>query len=153
MREFSYLQVPVINFQVTPAKRRPIRTGLGSYLRKEGYVKSGNERWEVARAVGSRIDYTGDADIVLQYFQSESKDGHNPWVEWSESNSALAEVLWPEIVGALHERRYVAIPLLLQIAAKSVTPAQLSSDLDAFYSGAEVWLVELDDTSPDMPLP
>ena len=152
LRRFSYTQIPLINLQVTPPNRSMINSPLTKYWKQQGFDESGGSnpstRWDVVIAVGSRLNYVGDADLIRAYLVSENDDGDNPWVVWSEENPKLARVIWPEVLKAIRNRQYVAIPRMLEMAKTADSREQLQSDLEAFQAKSASWLAELDAAAP-----
>jgi hypothetical protein len=152
LRRFSYMQLPLVNIQVTPPTRTTLPSPLTKYLRQQRFDRNGKQaattRWDVVYAVGSRLNYRGDADIVRQYLVSKNDDGDNPWVVWSEENPKLARVIWPEVVQAIRQRHYVLLPRMLELAESAGSRDELRDALATLQRESEGWLAELDAATP-----
>ncbi|MDP6445077.1 MAG: hypothetical protein QGG36_21570 [Pirellulaceae bacterium] len=128
-REFTYLQVPLLNIQVWPIQRSTITGDLEKYLVNKKYVSVVNKgaRWDLAAATsGTTANNSGDAGILVEYLDAVNQEQEKAWVEWSNDHPKFAKQFWPVVFSVAREEMYVFVPSLFDVAKRAATPNELS---------------------------
>jgi hypothetical protein len=134
-RTFTFFEIPWIGIQVTGI-RRDDDTGLVElHVVKEKYVipkQTEPKVWHLARlSRTSGQSTTGDANLLLTYFDAKQAKGEPAWLNWSEDNPDLAKVFWPVVAKAAREGNYVVMPELFSQARTANSAPELKKSLDA----------------------
>jgi hypothetical protein len=89
---------------------------------------SGVERWDLVECSHSvqGIDPC-EASVLIEAFQARDSENDLFWEKWSKEHPELAKILWPAVQQLAIHRGYFAIPSLLQQAATTPTPEELTS--------------------------
>lgn len=146
-RTFYYYEIPLIGIQVTPIVRKDQTSPLASYLRRKGLLKSNRtsqNRWDLVQASRSgKEGFRGDAEILCSYLDAVDADGACHWQTWSDENPKLAAILWPLVARMAHEKLYIFVPELIDLAGSASKPDELKRQLDASLAGQYRRLAEI----------
>ena len=145
-RSFDYYEVPLVGWQVTKVTRITLTGDTEKHLVKNKLLPTspgGKTTWHIVRAQRGRRSWTGDAGILVNYFEAEDSAGNPIWLEWTTANPQLAAVLWPAISQLAVDGLYVYVPEVIALAAPAqdaqdagTFPAQLDQQLATAYHAA-----------------
>jgi tetratricopeptide (TPR) repeat protein len=126
-RSFHYVEIPLLHIQVWPISRSDATKSLERTLQAKRYVPapSGAElRWDlVSSARLGTATVQGDAAILCAYLDAVDEDDQRYWENWTNAHPELAQVLWPTVARVAHQRLYIFIPELMDLA-RSVPDAE-----------------------------
>lgn len=135
-REFSFYEIPGLQLQVTPIKRKTTMIDLATFLRSRGWVRTpagapAEGDWHLTRIQRGFTDYKGDAEILLHAFSDDAMGNGNVWKDWSKNHPKAAQWMWPRIQTLAERELYVVIPHLLELAQRVSDPTELAKQGDA----------------------
>lgn len=117
-RSYSYYELPLLRMQITGERHEDLTGDTEKYVRSQKYftASSGKKDWHVlVGSQGTRLRRPGDAGILMQYLDAEQPDDTRRWVQWSEKNETLAEIVWPAAQQLALSDAYVFIPDLFDL--------------------------------------
>lgn|GEM_PF-3223336 len=130
-RKFRYLQLPVLEVQITPRFTDEFHTPLEKYLHAHGYVPpTDRERWHFicGSAPGVR-GWRGPARWLCHGLRCWGNES-DKWITWSQDHPECARLLWPRVVAlARREEYYSAHVLLKRFFYFDGTPAQFREEV------------------------
>lgn len=117
-RRFSFYEIPIIHWQVTPITRSNSTPPTARLLTQKNWISppsSPPTTWHlVSLSRGGREPQEDDAALLLSQLRLQ-RDGVPFWSQWSQDHPALASELWPTI-GTLSQRElYILMPRLLEL--------------------------------------
>ncbi len=117
-RSYSYYELPLLRMQITGERHEDLTGDTEKYVRSQKYFTAinGKKDWHVlVGSQGTRLRRPGDAGILMQYLDAEQPGDTRRWVQWSEKNETLAEILWPAVQQLALSDAYVFIPDLFDL--------------------------------------
>jgi len=118
-RSFAYYEIPLTGWQVTKNTRINMTGDMEEYLVTNKLLPKtpkGQAIWHIVQAGRGRRSWTGDAQILTNYFDAEDADGDSIWLEWTQTNPKLAGILWPAISQLAIDELYIYVPEVLSLA-------------------------------------
>ncbi len=137
-RSFRFYELPVLQRQITPIRRKVLATDVPRYLRQQHLIdlnlSPGREDsrtddagptgeddvWHLVRlGRGMRGSTAADAQMLVRQL-SVSGDGDDEpyWKTWSKEHPEKAKILWPIVQRLAMRELYVVLPGLLEIAQR-----------------------------------
>ena len=115
-RSFTYYELPIIHWQVTPIKRTTTTGPVETYLMDNGIVPPMNslksDQWHLADVIGGgALRQRGDAGLLTSYLENSRHD----WEAWSKKHPELAQEFWPVVFRLARRNDYVLIPQLFDL--------------------------------------
>jgi len=131
-RSFTYHQIPLVGWQVTPIWYVDQTNDLEQYVVTEKLLPpvASQARWDLVHAVEGTSNTHGEARILCRYLDAVDKNGAHVWLDWSQTHKDLAKILWPAITEVAREQLYSFVPTLLRLARSATAVDQFQSDLD-----------------------
>ena len=121
-RSFHFFEIPVIEQQITPIRRKKVTNECLRFLRTGGFVKrapTSVPRWDLVSITRGLSGTThADAELLLSSLSTEREDVAY-WKTWTEKNPTKAKHLWPIVQKLALNRLYLFIPPILEIAQNS----------------------------------
>jgi hypothetical protein len=117
-RSYSYYELPLLRIQITGERHEDLTGDTEQYVRSQKYFTpiTGKKDWHVlVGSQGTRLRRPGDAGILMQYLDAEQPGNSRRWVQWSEKNETLAEIIWPAAQQLALSDAYVFIPDLFDL--------------------------------------
>ena len=118
LRQFYYMQIPVIEKQILPAKLQPIQNQLVTFIRSQLLLGKGPRRWDVVDATTGGRWHAGKASILNCYLQMTDAHGKLVWLNWSKKNPERAKQLWPAIRETANLQAYEVLPKIFELTDK-----------------------------------
>lgn len=118
-RSYSFYELPVLRIQVTGERNEDLTGPTEQYIQSQKYFTAGTgkKEWHVlVGSQGTRVRRPGDAGILIHYLDARQNGDSRRWVQWSEKNEELAQVLWPAVQQLAVSDAYVFIPDLFDLA-------------------------------------
>lgn len=117
-RTFSFYEIPIIHWQVTPIVRASSTPPAALLLTQKNWISppaTPPATWHlVSLSRGGRDPQEDDAALLLSQLRLHGHGGPF-WSQWSQDHPALAAELWP-MIGTLSQRElYILIPRLLEL--------------------------------------
>lgn len=132
-RSFSFYEIPGLQLQITPIRRKVVLIDMARFLRTKGWVTAppgAAKTWHLMGLKRGLATSEGDASLLTSAFKLTTR-GSSYWKEWSKKNTASAQWLWPRVQTLAERELYVFIPPLLELAQRTPKPAELSVQGDA----------------------
>lgn len=148
-RTFSFIEIPLVQLQITPIKRSSQYSRLAAYLSTSGTIprpQGPPAVWhlvELSRPATSAEP--ADAKLLVDLMEHHHKNAAATsalyWHQWSIDHPELATILWPEVQKLASRELYVLIPDLFQIADAASSPESLSADMHAYLKSSYARLI------------
>lgn len=121
-RSFSYYEIPLLRWQISPIRREKVTGDLENYLLNNGLVKTTatvTPLWDLVLLKRGQFEsHTTDAHLLCMFFDIEQKSEKNFWLEWSKDHQQSAAILWPQVVRLARRKTYLLIPHLFALATR-----------------------------------
>lgn len=136
-RQFSFYELPVFHWQITPIRRKATTSQVANSIRLTSLIstpKGAPAKWHLVTISRGMTGQT-PADAHLLTDQLNMRQGSSSfWKTWNSDNPKHAKVLWPTVQRLANRELYVLIPELLLIARGNTDlPAQkLQSKIDSY---------------------
>ncbi|TWT64613.1 hypothetical protein CA85_37460 [Allorhodopirellula solitaria] len=117
-RRFSFYEIPIIHWQITPIKRTRSTPATARLLSQKKWISPPSTPpsvWHLVslrRGAGERFD--DDAALLLSQLRLRRTSGLF-WSQWSQKHPQLARVLWPTIATLAQRELYILMPRLLEL--------------------------------------
>lgn len=129
LQEFSYYQVPLLGWQITPVTFSPSGRGngpLSGYLRQQKLLgKVASElRWDIVQIFSAgTANQAGDAEILVKYLEQPGAVGTENWLAWTKNteHAELVRVFWPVIAKLADRELYILMPDLFDFIRSAPT--------------------------------
>lgn len=138
-RRFSYYEIPILRWQITPISRRSFAGSLEQRLLNDKLVAiQPDQRWDLVQASrwNERIAPHG-AGILLDYLEAGldyrtlilNRAGTTRlfWDAWTDEHPALAAVLWPEVIELARRQLYPFVPDIMVLARQASANSKSAS--------------------------
>lgn len=137
-RRFSYYEIPILRWQITPISRRSFAGSLEQRLLNDKLVAiQPDQRWDLVQASrwNERIAPHG-AGILLDYLEArlDYRDAirtqpatRHFWDAWTDEHPSLAAVLWPEVIELARRQLYPFVPDIMVLARQASAHSQSAS--------------------------
>jgi hypothetical protein len=146
-RSFSFYEIPLVHWQITPIRRRDDTPRAATYVKTKllkKVPKGTASNWHlVSLTRGISGATNADANFLLAQLEFGDQAKSDPyWIDWSKQNPKHAAILWP-IVQRLAERElYIFIPMVFATAdSGGKSPAELQKVIDDQLAREYVYLV------------
>jgi hypothetical protein len=141
-RSFTFFQLPLVGWQITPVWQRYQPGQLEAHLTQNGLLSSAPQadRWDVAWVAESGRQQEADPMILTRYLDVVDANGDQRWLKWTTEHPELAKVFWPAVQRLAGLQGYVLLPELFEMAQHATDAAELQRQIDRYLSHA---LVEL----------
>lgn len=117
-RSYSFFQIPLVQWQISPATRDDLSGDLKRYLKANSYLRTlPTQRWDVITVSQAGRESEGDAIILHRYLSAKDSDGERIWLEWTREHRAFAGSFWVAVQHAADLRAYELIPDLFRFAS------------------------------------
>ena len=132
-RSFSFLEIPVIGWQIQATTHVDVSGALESYLATEKLVPAtpaAKKTWhviEMARGVTGK--HKGDPQILCRYLDARNSKHEIAWMKWSEDNPKLAPHVWTGVCALALAGEYTAVPDLLELTQGATDAAALQAEI------------------------
>ena len=144
-RSFSFYEIPILQIQITPIRRKGQSIGAANYLRQKSLINPGKglpEYWhliQISRGLSGQT--LRDAELLTHQLEM-SDDSGSVWKQWSVDHPKRAAVLWPVTQKLAERELYFLIPSVLEIAKRDLSPSDLDSEINAYLRAEYYDLVE-----------
>ena len=132
-RTFEFYEIPIIEQQITPIRRKTVNNPALNFIRTNGYITTSPglpNRWDLVSLTRGLTGTTeADAELLFKPLVLE-KDDAVYWETWSKQNPAAAGFLWPIIQKLALRELYLFIPPLLEKANQIGNSSDFQSDLE-----------------------
>ncbi len=132
-RTFEFYEIPIIEQQITPIRRKTVNNPALNFIRTNGYITTSPglpNRWDLV-SLTRGLTGTTEADAELRFTPLvREKDDAVYWVTGSKQNPAAAGYLWPIIQKLALRELYLFIPPLLEKANQIGNSSDFQSDLE-----------------------
>src|SRR5262245_52966935 len=118
-RSYSYYELPIVRIQVTGERSEDLTGPTEQYVALKHITAAPSDKkdWHVlVGSRGTRLRRPGDAGILLQYLDATESDNAHRWVQWSNKNKPLAQLLWPAVQQLAVHNLYICVPDLFELA-------------------------------------
>lgn len=143
-RNFSLYEVPYLEIQITPIRRKVNSTNTATYLRQKGLITNvpqlsagtpADQAWHLVRLTrGLRGSSHRDAKILSEQLSLKSEGDHY-WKQWSIDHPKKAKVFWPIIQRLARRELYVLMPNLFEIAQRDASLGEMTKNIDQRLQG------------------
>lgn len=151
-RQFSFLEIPLVQLQISAIRRDRITPDLNSYLATSSLITrpaTPPDTWhlvELRRWALAPVD--GEAKHLTRCLDYQTPGGSGSgsfWKAWSQQHPEAAGILWPRVQGLACKGQYALIPEVLRIAAlRAASPVALGEELDRHIAAeTELWAADL----------
>ncbi len=117
-RRFSFYEIPIIHWQITPIQRTPSTPTTAILLTQNKWIlppSTTPTTWHLASlSHGGREPQDDDAALLLSQLRLMGDNGPF-WSKWSTEHPTLASVLWPTIEKLAQRELYILMPRLLEL--------------------------------------
>jgi len=117
-REFSFYEIPVLHWQITPVLQTPNTPNAATYLTQKKWVTppgSPPKTWHLVKIQrGFSEEQPSDAALLVRQLRA-SQSGLPVWEQWSTDHPKLAPVLWPTVAKLAERELYILMPRLFEI--------------------------------------
>jgi hypothetical protein len=120
-RDYSFFQLPLVGWQVTPVWRDNRTPELEQQLKRRNLLarRPGASRWDAVWVVAEGGYREGDPMILTRYLDTRQADDKPRWLVWSDDHPKLAQALWPAVQEAAWLEAYVLVPELFELAERA----------------------------------
>ena len=133
-RSYSFYEIPLVGYQVRRIRHEDLTGPVEDFLVQQKYVKPPKKTPDVWHIVvgtrGTSAAQRGDAEILMDYLDTEDDSQTHLWITWSEKHPKLAAPFWAAVARLAQEDLYIYIPELFDIAKASSDPVRLHRDLN-----------------------
>ncbi|EMI58522.1 hypothetical protein RSSM_00049 [Rhodopirellula sallentina SM41] len=136
-RTFSFYEIPLIHWQITPIQRKSTTPSTAVLLRQKKWVSPPSGEPRVWHLVSLRrgLEQSNDDDAALLVSQLRLQvDGSAVWRKWSQDHPDLAGVLWPAIAKLADRELYILMPRLLEMARRIDSVPYLQSTISGYLA-------------------
>lgn len=133
-RVFAYAEVPLIGLQVTPISHKDRTGNLEKYLTTNKLIDTAGlePRWDLVQAAdGATSGQFGEAQILCMYLDAVDNAGKHVWLTWTETETAMAKILWPAVSKLAGQELYSFVPDLFLMARSASDAIRFEEDVDA----------------------
>jgi hypothetical protein len=135
-REFSFYEIPVVHWQITPIQRKVANDEVLDFVRLKNWVTTAKGQpttWHLVSLGGVRAGSPpNDPALLFDAVKKNSWTNKNPWYQWSSDHPKNAAILWPQIQTLAKRELYFLIPGLLRIARPITDPAELKAKMNEY---------------------
>jgi hypothetical protein len=133
-RSFTFLEIPLIGWQIQATKHIDVSGGLEKYLATEKLVPAQPEAkktWHVIHMVrGVTGTRRGDPEILCRYLDARNAKHELAWLTWSEDNPKLAPHVWRGVCDLALAGEYTAIPDLFELTPGATDAIALQAEIN-----------------------
>ena len=136
-RNFSFYEIPLFHWQITPIRRSDSTPATATYVKTavlKKKPKGSPNNWHLATLTRGLSETTNaDAHLLMAQFDLDDGQGKNSayWRTWSVNNRQQAAVLWPIIHRLAQRELYILMPRIFATADSGIqTPAELQKIID-----------------------
>jgi hypothetical protein len=133
-RSYSYYELPIIRVQVTGERHEDLTGDTEACVTSNNFIPpaaGGKQDWHVlVGSRGTRLRRPGDAGILVQYLDATESDNAHRWVQWSNKNKPLAQLLWPAVQRLAVHDLYLYVPDLFDLAKTVDDAVKLKQELN-----------------------
>lgn len=146
-RSFSFYEIPLVHWQITPIRRSDDTPPAATYVKTKilkKVPKGSATNWHLVSLSRGILGTTNaDANFLLAQLEFSDQDSSDPyWIDWSKQNPKHAAVLWPIIQRLAERELYVFIPMVFATAdSGGKSPAELQKAIDEQLAAEYVSLV------------
>jgi hypothetical protein len=125
-RSYTFFQIPLIRWQVTPVWRDDQTQELEQHLGRQRLLPNrlAPSRWDIVWVTESSRRREGDPAILTRYLEVTDSQRNQRWLTWTIEHPERAKALWPAVQLAAELNAYVLIPPLFDMAVASVDDAE-----------------------------
>lgn len=120
-RTFQFYEIPLIEQQITPIRRKTVNHSTLNLLRTGGFITpkpNPPTRWDLVSLTRGLTGITpNDAELLVTPL-IEDKNGNNYWKDWVKAHPQQARFLWPIIQKLAVRDLYLFVPPLLEVAQR-----------------------------------
>ncbi len=148
-RQFSFFEIPWLQWQITPVRRTPLPSTTVTYLRTAGWIQvpaGAPAQWHLVELRRSMLPlFEGHAKLLDdQLFVRHRNTSDSFWQQWSQEHPDLAAILWPVVQRLAERDRYLLVPEILTQAIAAAAPQPLRQSIDdALVDGYLGWAKDL----------
>jgi len=136
-RNFSFYEIPVLQWQITPIRRRSPASPLVTHLMANNLISvpaTAPQVWHPA-SISRGLAGIEIADAMLLLDQLNLRRGDDWfWKRWTEANPQRAKVLWPVVQDLAERELYILIPALFERALDELPPTEFRDAIDQLLS-------------------
>ncbi len=129
-RSFSFYEIPLLERQITPIRRKTLSNSTLLYLRINGFVTTSSNptsQWDLVSLTRGFIgDSLSDAELLLSPL-SLRVDDVSYWETWSEEQPEKARFFWPIAQKLAIRELYLFLPPLFEVAQKDLSQNEFQS--------------------------
>lgn len=129
-RTFSFYEIPLIHWQITPIHRKPTTPTTAVTLTQRKLVESPPGEPSVWHLVwirrGANDVINDDADLLMSQLRYRA-DGTAYWKKWTNDHPQLAKELWPTIATLSQRELYILMPRLFEMVRRVDDPLVVRS--------------------------
>jgi hypothetical protein len=135
-RQFSFYEIPVVHWQITPIQRKVAKDEVLDFVRLSNWVptaKGQPTQWHLVSLAGvTQSSRPNDPALLIDAVKGNPWTKENPWYKWSTDHPKNAAVLWPQIQTLAQRELYFLIPGLLRIARPITDPVELKTKMNDY---------------------
>ena len=132
-RSFSFLEIPLIGWQIQATTHIDVSGALEKYLATEKLVPAtpaAKKTWHVIRLVrGVTGTRRGDPEILCRYLDARNAEHELAWLAWSKDNPKLAPHVWRGVCDLALLGEYTALPDLFELTQGATDPDALEAEI------------------------
>ncbi|WP_168566604.1 hypothetical protein [Crateriforma spongiae] len=139
-RSFQFYEIPFLQWQITPIRRKVRSDALATYLRQNGLIQASPasqppvdgeqdaSTWHLIR-LNRFVRGSSSADAALLVDQMDlDRNGKPYWKTWSTNHPEAAKQLWPEIQRLARRELYILMPGVFEIAQRHTNTTSARGD-------------------------
>lgn len=148
MRDFSFYEIPILHWQITPIRRSSATPKTATFIRQNTLIQTTTgvpDTWHLV-AIARGLTGSTPADAALLVDQMTLESGSSDyWRTWSLDYPGHAQVLWPRVQRLAIAELYILMPRLFELAQEDQTPSELDQAIDDYLrSELRRLIVDLD---------
>jgi hypothetical protein len=130
-RSYTFFQIPLVRWQVTPTSRSDETLMFEQYLRQQRLLphRRGPRRWDIVWVVEASRQRDGNPAILTRYLDLEGTQPKQHWHQWTIDHPEQAKALWPAVQLAAVLNAYELIPPLFDFAATDAPAEDFAQQL------------------------
>lgn len=132
-RSFTFLEIPLIGYQIQATTHVDVSGSLEKYLATQKLVPAtpaAKKTWHVIQiARGVTGVRHGEPQILCRYLDARDSESEVAWLTWTKDNPKLAPYVWQAVCTLALAGEYTAIPDLLEVTQGATDPVALQAKI------------------------
>jgi hypothetical protein len=143
-REFEYLELPYLRWQLTGVTRSSTTPSIVRYLVSQQLINcppGDPPQWQLARVSNGPYSDQTDVEMLLTILRGTGGPGDD-WEAWSVAHPAIAKLLWPRVQSLAQQDLFVLLPTVFKLALQSENGPAFQTSLDRYLSDSYAEMID-----------